>query len=226
MNPPQNRLSGRLDGALHLLDRQLVDSEDRLLGKADDVELTERDGALVLTGLLTGPAALLGRLGGGRTRSVLGLWRALRPSEPDRTRPWRLDIDLVDRLDSAIHLRVPRDGVLRRGGHDDVRRLSTLTGMDVITPEGRYGRVLDVRFGARPDGSLPVESFLVGHGRPGSLLGYDRRGDQGPALVRTVVRRLHRHSAIVPATDAEVDWDAAEVRLRVVPTESPGHPFG
>lgn len=226
MNPPENRLSGRLDGALHLLDRQLVDSEDRLLGKADDVELTERDGALVLTGVLTGPAALLPRVAGGNAGRVLRAWRALRPSEPDRTEPWRIDIDLVDRLDSAIHLRVPRDGVIRRTRTSGTRRLSTLTGMDVLTPEGRYGRVLDVRFVPRADGSLAVESFVVGHGRPGSLLGYDRRGDQGPTLVRTVVRRLHRHSATVRAADAEVDWDAGEVRVGAVPEEAPGHPFG
>lgn len=225
MTSPENRLSGRIDGALHLLDRQLVDSEDRLLGKADDVELSERDGALVLTGLLTGPAALLPRVSGGSTRRVLRAWRALRPSEPDRTKPWRIDIAQVDRLDSAIHLRVPRDGVIHRDGHDDARRLSTLTDMDVITPDGRFGRVLDVRLAPRRDGSLAVESFVVGHGRPGSLLGYDRRGDQGPALVRVVVRHLHRHSAIVRATDAEVDWDAGEVRVGAVPDEAPGHPF-
>jgi hypothetical protein len=36
----------------------------------------------------------------------------------------------------------------------------------------------------------------------------------GPWLVRTVVRRLHRHSAYVALTDLEeLDWDAGVIRV-------------
>src|SRR4029078_10288601 len=124
-----NRLSGPIDGALHLLDRQLLDSEARLLGKVDDVELSEVAGRLTITGLLAGPAALLDRFGGRLGRVLSERWGQLRVSEPDRTPPWRIRVGQVERLDSAVHLAVRRDGVLRR---DRERlRLGRLTGMHV-----------------------------------------------------------------------------------------------
>ena len=49
--------------ALALLDRQIVDRDGYLAGKVDDVELEERDGALLVTGLLVGRGALARRLG-------------------------------------------------------------------------------------------------------------------------------------------------------------------
>lgn len=220
----RSRMEGPVDGALHLLDRQIVDSEGRLLGKADDIELTERRGRLTVTALLTGPAALLPRLAGAHGDALLERWRALRPSEPDRTTPWRIDLSLVHRLDSAFHLSVERDEVLAK---DPVaHRLSRLTGMHVRGPGGRIGRVLDARFEPDGRGDPVLSSLVVGRGRPGSLLGYDRRGDQGPALVRLVVRRLHRHSVLVPASSAEVDWEAGVVRVDHEPSDPPGHPFG
>jgi sporulation protein YlmC with PRC-barrel domain len=221
----ENRLRGPIDGALHLLDRQILDSEGRLLGKVDDVELTQRaDGALAITGLLTGPAALLSRLGGRLGGSLVAKWGELRVSEPDRTRPWRVDVEDVDRLDSALHLAVRRDGVLRRDREE--HQLGRLTGMRVLGPEGaRIGRVLDARFEPDSGGSLVLRSLIVGHGRPGSLLGYDRREAQGPWLVRTAVRRLHRHTVIVGVDSAEIAWQRDTVRLDRTPVEAPAHPF-
>jgi sporulation protein YlmC with PRC-barrel domain len=222
----ENRLSGPIDGALHLLDRQLLDSEGRMLGKVDDVELSEVDRELTITALLTGPAALLDRLGGRLGRVLVERWGQMRVSEPDRTRPWRIDVDDVDRLDSAVHLAVRRDGVLRRDR--ERHRLGRLTGMDVLGSDGhRVGRVLDARFEPR-SGRLVLCSLLVGHGRPGSLLGYDRHGRgsaHGPWLVRAVILALHRHTAIVAAEHAEISWADATVRLRAAPTRPPGHPF-
>ena len=46
------------DAALHLLDRQLLDPDGELVGKVDDLELSEQDGDLVVSAILTGPAAL------------------------------------------------------------------------------------------------------------------------------------------------------------------------
>lgn len=220
----ENRLLKTIDGAFHLLDRQLIDSQGELLGKVDDVELTPIDGSLTITGLLTGPAALLDRFGGHLGRVLVERWGQMRVSEPDRTRPWRLDMSVVDRLDDAVHLSVRRDGVLTRDR--DAYRLGRLTGMSVLGVSGEpAGRVLDARFSPGADGRLVLRSLLVGRGRPGSLLGYDRRTDQGPWLVRLVVRRLHRHTVIVAADDAEISWNDATVRLRSVPTERPAHPF-
>ena len=118
-----------------------------------------------------------------------------------------------------------RGGVLRRDreGH----RLARLTGMAVLGPgDEQLGRVLDARFEPGDDGSLVLCSLIVGRGRPGSLLGYDRRGDQGPWLVRTVVRRLHRHTVIVGAEAADISWTDSTVRLRERPSEPPDHAFG
>ena len=54
-----------------------------------------------------------------------------------------------------------------------------------------------------------VAGFVVGRrGRPGSMLGYDRSPDQGPRLVARTVRRLHRHSALVPMSQVSgIDWE-------------------
>ena len=61
-----------LYAGLQLLDRQLVDRENRLCGKVDDLELGDADehGSLHVTAILTGPGALLARTGHRR----LGDW--------------------------------------------------------------------------------------------------------------------------------------------------------
>jgi hypothetical protein len=60
--PPPGRV---LDAALELLDRQIVDKDDEMAGKVDDLELTvQSDGTLLVTGILSGPGALGPRLGG------------------------------------------------------------------------------------------------------------------------------------------------------------------
>ena len=59
--------------------------------------------------------------------------------------------------------------------------------------------------------------MIVGQGRPGSLLGYDNRGGrprgQGPALVRAIVRGLHRHAREVPFDQVQIDWAAHRIRV-------------
>ena len=50
--------------ALQLLDRQLVDRRGRLVGKVDDLELSEGEGGdLLVTSILSGPGALAERMG-------------------------------------------------------------------------------------------------------------------------------------------------------------------
>jgi sporulation protein YlmC with PRC-barrel domain len=214
-----NRLSGALDAVLHLLDRQVVDVEDRLVGKVDDVELTVfDDGVLGVTGLLSGPAALVPRLGDdGLGRRLHEFWRRLGTAPVDHDDPYRIDLELVARLGSAVELKVPRDGVLVRQGQRG-RRLNDLLQMTVQAPDGgRLGRPLDVRLErerTEPGDRLRVVGLVVGHGRPGSYFGYDRRPDMGPWLVNRVVRRLHRHSAYVALDDLDdLDWDAGVIRV-------------
>jgi sporulation protein YlmC with PRC-barrel domain len=220
----ENRLSGPIDGALNLLDRQILDRDGRMLGKVDDIELTQQEDGLAITAVLTGPAALLHRLGGRLGTQLVITYEQLRVTEPYRTRPWRIDIGDVDRLDSALHLAVPRNGVLNRD--TEAYRFGRLTGMEVLGPDGQHiGRVLDARFERGLHDRLVIGSLLVGHGRPGSLLGYDRHDQQGPWLVRIIVGGLHRHSGIVGMEAAHILWNRHQVRLTTLPRIGPGHPF-
>lgn len=220
--PGDNRLTGPIDGALNLLDRQVLDRDGRMLGKVDDIELTQQEDGLAITALLTGPAAMLHRLGGRLGTQLVTTYEQLRVSEPHRTRPWRIDMEYVDRLDSALHLAVPREGLLRR---DTERyRFGNLTGMEAVGADGeRVGRVLDARFEPGLHDRLVVRSLLVGWGGPGSLLGYDRNEQQGPWLVRTIVRRLHRHTGIIGIEATNIVWDTAQVHLTGAPRRGPGH---
>jgi sporulation protein YlmC with PRC-barrel domain len=50
--------------ALQLLDRQLIDRNGRLVGKVDDLELSEGEGGdLLVTSILSGPGVLAERMG-------------------------------------------------------------------------------------------------------------------------------------------------------------------
>lgn len=105
---PQGAKGGRrLDAALNLLDRQLVDRDGRLCGKVDDVDLEQRDdGTLVVAALLTGPGALGHRLPGLLGRMTLATWRRLHTDrEPE---PARIPYEQVTAIESAIRLSVGR----------------------------------------------------------------------------------------------------------------------
>jgi hypothetical protein len=113
---PKAEPGRRYDAALHLLDRQILDPDGRLVAKLDDLELTQRqDGRLVVTAMLTGPGALGPRLGGRLGAWTVAIWRRLRADvEPE---PGRITIaDLVD-LDSAVHVSA-RLGDLRVNGFE------------------------------------------------------------------------------------------------------------
>jgi sporulation protein YlmC with PRC-barrel domain len=214
-----DRLAGALDAVLHLLDRQVVAADGLLVCNVDDVELTEfDDGALGITGLLSGPAALVPRYSDGALgRRLHAYWRRLAPEQGDRDDPYRIDLELVQRLGSAVELNVGRAGLLVRQGQRG-RRLNDLLQMHVQDPAGRrLGRILDVRIEretSEPSERLRVIGLVVGHGRPGSYFGYDRRPDMGPWLVNRVVRWLHRHSAYADLDDLDdLDWRAGVIRV-------------
>ena len=100
-------MAGRvLEAGLHLLDRQLVDSEGRLAGKVDDLELTlpEGGGPPLVTAILAGPGALSRRVGG-----RLGAWlEAVANRLRGDTRPARVPFTVVKEIGSAIDLHVAR----------------------------------------------------------------------------------------------------------------------
>jgi sporulation protein YlmC with PRC-barrel domain len=222
-----NRLDGPLDLALHLLDRQVIDDDGLMVCKVDDVELVQReDLSIVVTGLLAGAAALVPRYGGDHEHGVLRFWHRLGSEQSTRSVPWRIGLGDVERLGSAVHLRVPREGVLVSqdtsgpAAGTTRHRLNDLLHMSVRATDGSIlGNVLDVRAeassqeAARP---ITVTGFVVGRGHPGSMLGYDRRADQGPWLVNKVVRWLHRDSGFVDAEAlTEIDWDTEVLTVDV-----------
>ncbi|SFC84186.1 PRC-barrel domain-containing protein [Nocardioides terrae] len=202
-----NRLEGPYDAALHLLDRQIVDSEGLLVAKVDDVALTPD---LEVAGLLVGTAALLPRLGGRLGPRLLDLWERLAPAEADRGTPRFIPIRAVVDVGSAVTLGRARLRLLdvhEPPGH----RLGQLLDLPVVAASGRsLGRVIDVRLTEHGE----VHGLVVGRGGPGSLLGYDRNREQGPRLVAAAVSWLHRHSGYAARADvAEIEW-GHRVRLR------------
>jgi hypothetical protein len=213
-----NRLEGPLDGLLHLMDRQVVDVDGLMVCKCDDLELLEReDGTLAVTALLVGVPVWVPRLGEWLTRR----WRRLGAAQSDRQRPYRIDLSEIERVTQEIRLRHGRVGVLsRQDAHEASvrRRVGDLLGAEVVGPEEAHlGDVLDVRLepdARATDPALVLTSLVVGRGRPGSYLGYDRNAEYGPWLVKSVVCWLHRHSGMVDAEAIEhIDWDRRRVTV-------------
>ena len=211
----RNRLEHAwLDAALHLLDRQVVDSEGMMVCNVDDLEVTDRGSReLSVTGLLVGPAALVPRLSG-RLGGWLGrMWLALGVQYAGRELPLRLGLDVVEHVGSDVRLRVPRDGLLDQQSPAApgvvLRRMDDLLGMDVVLDGKVLGHVLDVRLEPRRrESRMVVRSLIVGRGRPGSLLGYDRGDVNGPWMVAAAVKQLHRHTGELGIDDVRtIDWE-------------------
>ena len=102
----------------------------------------------------------------------------------------------------------------------DRRRLVDLLGRPVVGPDGaRLGFLADVRLAptAAVDGVFPrlvVDGLVVDGRHVGSMLGYERRAEQGPWLLRRIVRRIHRDAGYLPwDAVARVDWDAEQVHV-------------
>jgi hypothetical protein len=104
--------------------------------------------------------------------------------------------------------------------HPSRHRLNDLLGMHVRFADGSDGdQVIDVRLapGDRVRGQLDeliTEGLIVGRNRPGTLFGYDRNQQQGPWIIRVILRFLHRHTGYLEWTDVEqIDWQARRVHL-------------
>lgn len=211
-------LDHALDAALHLLDRQVVDLDGLMAGKVDDVELTVREGRLEVTGLLTGPSALLPRLGG---RSLSQLWSFTSPTRVHRDVPGWIDLAHVVEVGSDVRVRVEREGLVvpqPPAPTGVVRhRLDEVLGLEVVDADGaRLGQVLDLRLraGREGEGRLVVSHVVVGRDNAGVRLGYDRGAVQGPAVLRWLLARMHRHSRLVSLAEGQVDAVTGRVRVR------------
>lgn len=217
-----------IDAVLHLMDRQVVDRDGRMVCKVDDIELTERrDGTWEVTALLSGAPVLIPRLGGRLGAGLEEYWRRLGLQEADRLVPWRIGMSLVDELGSGIRLLATREHLLERQTDSPAaegatrRRVNDVLQLHVFAPDGtRLGSVIDLRLlrdSVEPL-TLRVDGLVVGPRRPGRNLGYDRHADQGPWLLRRVVHRLQRHNRYVPMHDVgPIDWVERNVRLLAAP---------
>jgi hypothetical protein len=99
-------------------------------------------------------------------------------------------------------------------------RISDLLGATVTAQDGRdIGHVNDVRLAPGQavrglQAELVVDGLVISDRHAGSMLGYDRRAEQGPWLVRAVVRRLHRNARYLPwAAVAEVAWSERRITV-------------
>jgi len=96
-------VTGRVrDLALHLLDRQVVDTDGRAVCKVDDLEFTVPDdgSAPYVSAILCGPAALGPRLGGLLGRWLVASTHTFGRSANDRL--GRIGMELVTDLGTAI----------------------------------------------------------------------------------------------------------------------------
>jgi hypothetical protein len=83
-------------------------------------------------------------------------------------------------------------------------RASDLIGLDVYdVADKRIGVVTDLR--CVQDGPLRgsmqaprIAALIISTRHTGSMLGYDRRSQQGPWLIRLIVRFLHRDAVLIP----------------------------
>ena len=92
-------------------------------------------------------------------------------------------------------------------------RLSELLGNPVVDGRGEaLGVVADVHL-VRDEGYWTVIGLRVAQGHVRSLFGYEREGAGGPALVRWLIRRLHRGDRFVPWAEVAFIGDGL-VRLR------------
>lgn len=218
-----DRLDADLDAALMLLDRQILDRDGKMVAKVDDLELTEEDdGDLAVSAILTGSAALVPRLAGPEGGFVYELWRDMGRQYAQRGVPGWIDLSDVDRLDSSVHLSAQRDGVIvpQPHGGDGRHRLGQLLGLPVHHGGRRVGSVIDVRLDGRQadrENHARVVALVVGHGRPGARLGYDRHPGQGPRLLSLIVHALHRHQGLVRVEDARIDWEQRRVEITRAP---------
>ena len=98
-------------------------------------------------------------------------------------------------------------------------RSSELIGQLVVDSTGReLGIVVDLR--CVQDGPLTgvtpvlrVHALIVSGRHTGTLLGYDRRAQQGPWLIRRAVQRLHPNLQVIPWT--AVADHTPQVRLNI-----------
>lgn len=107
-------------------------------------------------------------------------------------------------------------------GDERPATLSALLSMSVLSADGEVlGHIQDIQLARSASSAEPwgptAASTLIADGRhAGSLLGYDRRGEQGPAVLRVAMGWLHRRARILRWEDVDLvrTDDGAALRVR------------
>ncbi len=103
------REPGRVvDAGLELLDRQMIDINERMSGNVDDLELTipPEGGPPTVTAILAGPGALARRIGGRIGNTIASIHERLRESGIEG--PARVSFGAVTSVGSDVRLAVSR----------------------------------------------------------------------------------------------------------------------
>ena len=103
------REAGRVvDAGLELLDRQMIDINERMAGNVDDLELTlpSDGGPPTVTAILAGPGALARRIGGRIGNTIASIHERLRESGIEG--PARVSFGAVTSVGSDVRLSVSR----------------------------------------------------------------------------------------------------------------------
>lgn len=107
---PEEKPAGRmLDAGLHLLDRQIIDSDGWNAGNVDDLEFAfpeDGTGPPVLTAIHAGPGALARRIGGRLGTWIESVHARLHPHEEPG--PARISFGVVKRINNHVELTVPK----------------------------------------------------------------------------------------------------------------------
>ncbi|MCA1678958.1 MAG: hypothetical protein LC777_08455 [Actinobacteria bacterium] len=101
-------MSAHFSARLTLLDAQIIDADNRPIGRVDDLDLSLPDpgGRPQVQNILTGAQALGERLGGSVGRGMAAAAARLRPrGHPEGPAP--VDMSLVDSLEPMVKLGVP-----------------------------------------------------------------------------------------------------------------------
>lgn len=102
--------AGRIELGLRLLDHQIVGAGGSLLGNVDNLEVREMGGELLVTGIVSGPAAHGPRQPGRLGDWIVAIWRRLRPEE--RPVPLAMPMAHVRRIASDVEVSAWAEDVL------------------------------------------------------------------------------------------------------------------
>jgi magnesium transporter len=127
---PFQRRPDEIELRADLLDKQIVDIDDRKVVRVNDLRLDDVDGRLHLVAVDVGAAGLLRRLGVEGAFRVVA--RNLHLATPERYIDWE-DVDPVETSIASIKLRVPHAGL------SELHPADLATIIDQLTPRDRAG---------------------------------------------------------------------------------------